>query len=69
MKAARIIALRKVEIIDLPQPQLGPKDVLVKVKLDPGVLITHRFTLSEIDKAFDLWDRHPEEVCKIVIDV
>ncbi len=42
--------------------------IIDKVKLDPGVLITHRFTLGEIDKAFDLWDRHPEEVCKIVID-
>ena len=43
--------------------------IIDKVKLDPGVLITHRFTLVEIDKAFDLWDRHPEEVCKIIIEV
>ncbi|HDJ28579.1 MAG TPA: sorbitol dehydrogenase, partial [Proteobacteria bacterium] len=33
MKAARIIEPYKVEIIDLPEPQIGPEDVLIKVKL------------------------------------
>jgi threonine dehydrogenase-like Zn-dependent dehydrogenase len=32
MKAAAITAVKKVEIIDVPMPKIGPRDVLLKIK-------------------------------------
>ena len=38
-------------------------------EVDPSKIISHIFPLDKIQEAFDLSDKNPEEVCKIVLTV
>jgi len=32
MKAAAISGINKIEVVDVPMPEIGPRDVLLKIK-------------------------------------
>jgi L-gulonate 5-dehydrogenase len=39
-----------------------------KKLVDPGKIITHRFYFTEIGKAIELYEKHRDECCKIVLN-
>ncbi|MBQ3848280.1 MAG: zinc-binding dehydrogenase, partial [Clostridia bacterium] len=43
-------------------------DMIAAGKLDIGQLVTHRFKLEDINKAFDLYRNHDPELIKAVIE-
>ena len=44
-------------------------DMLSTGRVDVDPLITHRYRLEQAGEALSFWDRHPEQVTKIVLSV
>jgi threonine dehydrogenase-like Zn-dependent dehydrogenase len=68
MKAAVFVKPGKIEIRQKPIPEVGPTDALVRITTtNMKPLVTHRFKLEDIEKAYDLFANQRDGVLKVAI--
>ncbi len=71
MKALTFISPGKIALVDKPIPQPGYGEALMNVvasgKVDLKPMVTHRFKLSEIIDAYELFASQKDGVLKVAI--
>jgi hypothetical protein len=76
MQAISFTAPRQVEIINIPEPRLGPEEVLVGIHFIGlcgtdlnSYLISKVYPFAQTTQAFSDWDADPGKFTKILIDL
>jgi threonine dehydrogenase-like Zn-dependent dehydrogenase len=75
MKALVFVAPGKITLVEKPVPQPGPTEALIRItttticakRVNLKGLVTHRFKLDEIVKAYDLFSNQRDGVLKVAV--